>query len=138
MIVGFSGTSEGITAKQAYALRKLLEYLSPREFHHGDCVGADEQAHQIARTMGTTIVIHPPEVWKHRAFCTEYNRISTCKPYLVRNKDIALECDVLVATPKTREEQLRSGTWATVRYARKLGRRVYLVHTDGSTTELGE
>jgi hypothetical protein len=40
------------------------------------------------------------------------------KTYLSRNHDILLQCDMLVAALKTREEEERSGTWATVRYAK--------------------
>lgn len=47
------------------------------------------------------------------------------KPYLERNKDIANEgIDGLIAAPSGWVEELRSGTWATVRYARKLKRTI--------------
>ena len=40
--------------------------------------------------------------------------------------------DTLVAAPKEDEEVVRSGTWATVRYARKAGRVVLVVRPDGT------
>ena len=39
--------------------------------------------------------------------------------------------DILIATPKEKEEQLRSGTWATIRYAKKTKKIVFLVYPDG-------
>lgn len=58
------------------------------------------------------------------------------KPNLVRNKDIVESTDVLLACPKGPEE-LRSGTWSTVRLARKQGKRVVIFWPDGSVTEEG-
>ena len=53
------------------------------------------------------------------------------KDYLVRNHDIVDVCDVLVATPGQKEEQIRSGTWATIRYARKIRKQIIIVYPDG-------
>jgi predicted Rossmann fold nucleotide-binding protein DprA/Smf involved in DNA uptake len=43
---------------------------------------------------------------------------------LERNHLIVAACDVLNAAPLQDEEILRSGTWATIRYARKAGKTV--------------
>ena len=53
-------------------------------------------------------------------------------------RDLEYSRTVLIAAPAEQEgERLRSGTWATVRYARRLGRRVVLVCPDGSLREDG-
>jgi len=57
------------------------------------------------------------------------------KPYLERNHNIVDESELLIACPKSKEEELRSGTWATVRYARKKGVRIILIYPDGSVSE---
>ena len=56
------------------------------------------------------------------------------KPPLDRNRDIVDACDVLIATPKDFVEELRSGTWATVRYARKQRKPLVIVWPNGETT----
>jgi hypothetical protein len=38
----------------------------------------------------------------------------------------------LIAAPAEPEEQLLSGTWSTVRFARKLGKPVFLILPDGT------
>lgn len=86
-------------------------------FHHGDCLGADAQAHGVARELGFWIVVHPPEEPRGRAFC-DGDVILPEKPFLVRNRDIVDASHLVLAAPKTAEEVLRSGTWATIRYAR--------------------
>jgi len=48
-------------------------------------------------------------------------------PYLERNRAIVDAGDIVLAAPQTLEEQQRSGTWATVRYGRRLGRLVVLL-----------
>jgi hypothetical protein len=128
--IGFSGTSDGMTLNQKYFLRKIL-VKSQGEFHHGDCVGSDAQAHDIAEECLLEIVIHPPLYSKYRAF-KKTSRILDPKEYLARNWDIAMACDELIATPKGLKEELRSGTWATVRYFKKLVKPVTLIFPDGT------
>ena len=53
------------------------------------------------------------------------------KPYLDRNKDIVDETNILMACPNKAEEVQRSGTWSTVRYARKVGKAVLIVYPSG-------
>lgn len=88
------------------------------EFHHGDCVGADSQASVIAGRLGFRIVLHPPLDPKKRAYNIA-DLVLQARPYLERNHDIVDACDVMFATPREMHEVLRSGTWATIRYARK-------------------
>ncbi len=57
------------------------------------------------------------------------------KPYLKRNHDIVDESDILIGFPSSEEERLRSGTWATVRYARKTGKRIYIIFPDGKVKQ---
>lgn len=129
--VGFTGTRTGLTLEQRTNLRKELRQLrmnGATVFHHGDCIGADAEAHDIAKALGFALEIHPPSDPKARAYkgCCDA-LIHGVKPYLDRNCDIVDAAEVLVACPSTRAEQLRSGTWATVRYARKTGKILRMV-----------
>lgn len=137
--VGFTGTQKGMTARQLAVLQDLLWEKEPVEFHHGDCIGADEQADANAISV-CTVVIHPPTDSKKRAFCHQplgsivkfWTIIRNPKPYLVRNHDIVDETTCLIATPRQMKPVKRSGTWSTVRYALQRGRRVAIVYPDGS------
>lgn len=132
MKVGFTGTRRGLREQQAKALEVVLigEWgPGAGELHHGDCVGADEHAHNIARSHGRRVVIHPPDSDAFRAFCEGDQSLSRL-PYLQRNRAIVDCTDVLVACPDGPERQ-RSGTWSTVRYALRSGKHVTLVHPDG-------
>ena len=94
--------------------------------HHGDAVGADAEAHDIAVELDCGIVIHPPDDVRQRAFkIAALNRAP--RPYLDRNKVIVRETSFLIAAPAMEIEQLRSGTWSTVRYARRLGWPIHLL-----------
>ena len=124
-VVGFTGTQEGMSYEQTNALRQAL--IGATELHHGDCIGADAQAHDIAREIGgIRIVIHPPTDPSRRAF-KRGDIIREPKPYLERNHDIVDESASLIAAPKSDVEELRSGTWATVRYARKMEKPVKML-----------
>ena len=123
MKVSFTGTKNGMTD---YQHTRLLEVLSElclekgvEEFHHGVCVGADEEAHAVALCFKIPVILHPPIDQKSMAKCLMAKEVREPKPYLVRNRDIVDEGDLLIAAPATKWEVLRSGTWATVRYARK-------------------
>ena len=131
MIVGFTGTSKGLTRKQFAITIDFIRSLKPKEFHHGDCIGADAQlATELFEDGDLDIHVHPPISSKARAF-SEADYTYPKKGYLQRNHDIVDVCDVLVATPWTVAEILRSGTWATIRYARKRGKSVVIVFPDG-------
>lgn len=129
--VGFTGTHVGMTHAQMYAFRDLLATLHSdgAEFHHGDCIGSDETAAGYARKGGFYVVMHPPVDPSRRAF-TAADETRRAMPYLARNREIVDETDQLVATPKGLE-YTRSGTWSTVRYARKAGKQVTIVWPDG-------
>lgn len=129
--VGFTGTQVGCTTIQLESLERILLELKPTDFHHGDCIGADSQAHDIVRRMLCHIHIHPPIIPDKRAF-REGKYIYRPKDYLTRNKHIVDACYVLVATPKEEYgETVRSGTWSTVRYARRLERDIIIIRPNG-------
>jgi len=125
-IIGFTGTRRGMTQKQKDELYNFLCQYKGGVFHHGDCVGADLEAHSIASKLGFKIVIHPPRNPEKRAFCEGV--VLEGKNYLERNRDIVEACDILVAVPKENQEVLRSGTWASIRYAKKVGKLVKIIY----------
>ena len=94
-------------------------------------MGVDEQAYDIARALGRAVVIHPASLPNQRAFKSAQD-IRQPKPPLVRNKVIVRETGLLIAAPAQAIEQHRSGTWSTVRYARKMGRAICIIRPDGT------
>lgn len=130
--VGFIGTQSGLTPHQLSSVREVLADFRDKGgtyFHHGDCVGADVQAAEIARQLGYQIVQHPPTKRFRRAF-TEAEQVRPPREFLVRNRDIVNECDIVIAAPKENREQVRSGTWATYRYARRTGKDIQILGPD--------
>lgn len=136
MILGFTGSRHPLPAAQrarlALGLGRLLE-AGATDLHHGDCVGADATAHEPAVALGLRAVVHPPTQDSLRAWC-QGDETREPLPYLQRNRAIVDACDVLIACPGGPEVQ-RSGTWSTVRYARKVGQRVVIVMPDGSISK---
>lgn len=132
MKIGFTGTQQGMTDAQK---DRVIKYLNSnekaQEFHHGDCIGADAQACAIADDLNLHIVCHPPLIADKRAF-TKYHEIREPLDYLARNKAIVHETELILATPKEHNEVIRSGTWSTIRYARKIGRPLIVIFPDGS------
>lgn len=135
--IGFTGTQRGMTERQMTSLVELVARLGLDEVDHGGCCGADEEFHEIMRAGGARIVVH-------RASGVADYKIAECLgaaeyrdplPPLDRNWNIASETQALIATPGEPDEVLRSGTWSTIRRARKLGRRIYIICPDGSIKE---
>lgn len=122
MIVGITATREGLTEWQKTALRRQLALAQATVLHHGDCQGGDADAHEIALELGLSIIIHPPSNPSQRALCRGADITCVPKPYLQRNHDIVEACHILLAFPRTQREIQRSGTWATIRYARKVNK----------------
>lgn len=133
MKVGFTGTRKGMTHAQKVKLTEELP-LGGRDFHHGMCEGSDDEASRIALNLGYLVVGHPGmnDAGMTQVFGVR-NQQHSPKPFLRRNHDIVDETDMLIATPSSRTERLRgSGTWATIRYARKQRKRVVIIYPDGS------
>ncbi len=136
MIIGFTGTQTGMIDDQKIRLRGILLYYDPTEFHHGDCIGADKEAHLICKDTPTKIIIHPPIDSKKRAFCKNAYEILEEKEYIKRNHDMVNVCDLLIACPSTAHEVTRSGTWATVRYARKTETNYLIINPNGEMSHI--
>ena len=139
MRVGFTGTREGMTDNQRSAFGLWVYARGIAEFHHGACLGADEHAVAIVDDEAVPhprIVAHPGD-WGPMV-STSATAVSAevraCRPHLERNRTIVDSCDLLTACPRGPEEQ-RSGTWATIRYARKVGRKIVIFWPDGEVTE---
>jgi len=130
--IGFTGTQIGLTMLQQEAFQNILYLQADNKifFHHGDCIGADAQAHDIAKPFAASIVIHPPTDPKKRAWCFGGYMLPE-KTYLKRNHDIVDQCDILIAAPKGFFEEQRSGTWATIRYALKVNKPVSIIWPTG-------
>ncbi len=134
MKIGITGSQTGTTIEQITSLETFLarekEIL---EVHHGDCIGADDEVSTLIKQVfpAVKIIIHPPIDPSKRAFQKNYSVIHLELPYLGRNRVIVRCCDTLLAFPNTEREILRSGTWATVRFARSLKKEVIVFYPSG-------
>lgn len=136
MIIGFTGTRHGMTEAQKVKVRHYLSTLEGNPvFHHGMCVGADRQAHDIALACGYYIIGHPPTDKKLYDPCYGCNERREDKYYTARNRDIVDESEVLIATPNTIEPVSGSGTWGTINYASRVGKRRIVIRPDGSVLD---
>jgi hypothetical protein len=129
MKLGFTGTSHcPLTIRQRILFRNLICRLRPTEFHHGDCIHADAEAHEIVRVElpDCAIHIHPPINPGKRAFLIG-DKVYPKKEYRIRNIDIIQQSDELAATPKAMLEERRSGTWMTIRLARKAKKKIHML-----------
>lgn len=134
MIAAFTGTQAGMTDAQRQRVRAGLTLLRPTIGIHGDCIGADADFHAILVELGVATVIYPCTIEGKRAHCClgpAGGTIHVPQPPLERNRIMVRRSAVLIATPKGFAEELRSGTWATIRYARRLGRPIRVVWPDG-------
>ncbi len=135
--VGFTGTRQGMSEQQRARVDLFFSRIpTPWFFHHGDCIGADVHAHNLALEYGPHIHIHPPEDDRYRAHCIGDTKWRVA-PYLERNRQIVVASHWMVVTPAQRKEQLRSGTWATYRYARQSHLPTVLIAPDGCELWLG-
>ena len=138
---GFTGTQCEPTSQQKEGLRKVFSRLLEEGYtwqHNGDCIGSDYSAAGLWLELGGAIHLHPPSIDKKRAFLNDPDDASPPKPYRERNQDIVSASETLVATPKGGEEELRSGTWMTIRMARRKGIPIFIIWPDGKVTGGGE
>lgn len=132
MRVGFTGTREGLSMAQIEKVLELLRKWKATSFIHGGCIGADSQIHSILETASTEMMlgVYPSNLPDQRGI----QRCWMAKPDapLTRNKKIVAECERLIACPEGLEV-VRSGTWSTIRHAKKVHRWVTIVWPNGVT-----
>jgi len=134
--LGITGSRYGFNENQFDNFYDIIEKLKLTfniiEFHHGVCKGIDEQSHFIIRDLiiDCKIIGHSPE---NQSFISlkafkdldiKYHKY----PYLIRNKNIVDKVDLLIAIPNTNDEIIRSGTWSTIRYAKKKNKKIIIIY----------
>jgi hypothetical protein len=135
-IIGFTGSRDGMTYRQKAAVRltlaKLIDKLGPDAVAlHGDCIGADAGFDALCVGLGIARTCRPSNLPFARAY-TGARAVGEPKPPLVRNREIVDDSAVIIGAPSSYKEVLRSGTWATLRYARRVGRQIQIIAPDGS------
>lgn len=132
-VIGFTGTREGMTPRQKATVLRLFIENMPFTFVHGDCVGADDNAHDLAIRVGAPVVHRPCTLTSQRAFGAGAKKVYPPKPPLDRNREIVIGSGLMIAAPKGFVEEHRGGTWYTIRYARQTETPLIIVWPDGST-----
>jgi len=141
--IGFTGTRYGMTAEQGAAVDDLVaELFGDVVAHHGMCVGADEEFHEICRARGCRIIGHPGPDWPDGQWCayTICGEVLAPMPHMKRNRAIVEASNVMIAAPFEDTERNRGGTWATYKMARQALKRgtlssLYVVWRDGRRQE---
>lgn len=138
MKVGFTGSQHApMRPRQlAVVIDVLFELCTAgAEFHHGCNRMRDDKIARIAKLLGYRLVGHPPtDKSKVGKVVNDYDLPDL--PYLERNHRIVDDTDVLIAAPLTSYEQLRSGTWSTVRFAAKRWKPGLVVYPNGLVSPL--
>jgi hypothetical protein len=138
MVIGFTGTREGMTQAQTRRVADILSAAKVSEVHHGDCVGADAVFHILALERRLFIVVHPPVKATYRAHCQPAvgrGLVMSEADYLTRNRAIVEACDLLIAAPKETSQPLSvrgRGAWYTIRHARRSKTPTMIVWPRGS------
>jgi hypothetical protein len=124
-MIAFTGTRKGMTDKQKEAVLEFLKELRGHDylFRHGDCVGADADFHWLVHEaefeLRGSVAIHPCTLEAQRAHCEPALIVYAPREPLARNREMVDRAEFLLACPGEEHEVLRSGTWATIRYAKK-------------------
>lgn len=132
--VGVTGARSGLTAQQEPKLTQALTILrdgrGAMDLHHGDCVGADALAAEIAEDLGYRVVSHPPVKDQFRANQFSHE-VREPTGYRARDRQIVDEVELLIALPNCYLPIPGSGTWYTIGYAQSVGRPLLYIWPDG-------
>lgn len=150
--VGFTGTRAGMTQRQYQRFARFIHHYAYKIgfFNHGDCIGADEHAHdavlknneyELPRAKNIIRIClfpghGPKNDQRQRAHCKNAYRIYEAEPYLKRNQRIVNNSDLLIACPGEEDEVIRSGTWSTIRYARAKKKPLMIIFPESKMTHV--
>jgi hypothetical protein len=129
---GFTGSREELTIAQQAVVSDVLATLNPEEdiVVVGGCVGLDAFVGRAAKRMGLGVVVIIPGIkvlvdpdW--RQYADSYVLMPDGSSYRARNARLVGMSDVVHGFPRYGERDgraTRSGTWQTIRMARKGGK----------------
>lgn len=136
MMVAITGTRQGLSLQQKATLELWLAFHPLNCLCHGAAYGTDEYL-AVRANEGTHVIAFPCNLkgqTSEKAIQAS-DEVFDAEPPLERNRamvDYAME---LIAFPRLMEEEQRSGTWATIRYARRRNVPVTIFWPDGTTTK---
>jgi len=140
-ILAVTATRQGLTSAQQQMFISVVRNLvcDSFVFHHGAAIGGDAELAYLAsgfRQQGKTIriVAWPSNLASQRSSSAVLasDEVKPEMPPLERNVAMIAGADLLLAFPAGFEEEVRSGTWATIRAAERNGIRVTVVWPNGS------
>ena len=131
MKIGITGTRSGMSDHQKQVVARFLQnsWIEGAEFHHGDCVGVDVEAAEIAKSLGYTVIAHPGPGGE---LCAghESDEVRPNYSHFKRNRNIVDETDFLIVVPMQNEWQSKGGTWYTHDYAFKHGKALVIFYPE--------
>ena len=138
MIIGFTGTRNGMTEKQVSKIHTLLTgfvgEINPALILglHGDCIGADDDFNMLCLSENIKTLCRPCTFENMRAHRTS-QQIAEPETPMQRNRKITAQADVMIACPPNYTEIKRgSGTWATIKFSRRAKKPLYIIFPDGT------
>lgn len=149
-IIGFTGTRRGLTPAQLDTFHQLVGEIQPREFHHGSCLGADEDAAlsvSFRSDIRTDIMAWPGkpasgganEFLSQRAIEAS-NYVMREMTHFARNREIVKAATHVIGCPWQASRPPKGtggGTWYTLEQGEKAGKVVIVIWPDGTTLTLG-
>ena len=105
--------------------------------HHGDCVGADAEFHDLCRLLPKSyIIVHPGPL---EDLPNQAGRVGDERrahlPHMRRNKNVVIAATVMIAAPFELTQQEHGGTWRTIDMARTAKRPLAIVSPDGAAAK---
>lgn len=134
---GFTGTRKGMTHKQGQLVRIAVRHGKPAIVRHGGAHGADMEFHAMWREElpQRFADVWPAEQARVKLFDHQDNvHVNPVMDPLARDDEIAKRSKFLIACPHTQKEELRSGTWTTIRRGRKVDIPILIVWPNGVMT----
>ena len=140
-VLGFTGTQRGLSPQQIFFVQMFVREFTRqcdllREAalgRHGCCVGADEQFHRMGTFGNVPMITHPGHIPEKTSTSCSGVFHHLPRNTLERNQLVVSRSWALLVCPSTDVEQVRSGTWATIRYARRVRKPHVQVNLDGTS-----
>lgn len=137
MILSFTGTRRGMKPAQYERVFFAVKQTAWTRAVHGCCHGSDREFHDLTSSLAHDLFPSNEEQhqWALQNSFGGRNVIYPIMPPIERDKKMVDLGNTLIATPGGMQEIVHSGTWTTIRYARRIRRHTIICWPDGTVTE---